>query len=311
MALQHTLYGVDWDGIPTLAHPIKNAEVTELPAYVMKNPLDRFVMSELQVLIAKVTEGFETYDMQRATRAIMDFMDDLTNWYVRRSRRRFWGSGIDEDKQAAYETLYRVLTDVSKLLAPFCPFVTENIFRLLTGKESVHLERMPTFERHLVAESLLVDMNKTKDLVNLGLSLRSKKKLRVRQPLASATIGESLDAYFMDILKEELNVKEILRADTSKIASRIAKPNARMIGPKFGKDVQRVITQAKLGRFEILPEGKIHVESDIAGESGWTLEPSEFEIAYEPAETAHVDVEGGFGTVIALDTVVSAELELE
>ena len=321
LTLKQGLYGHGPE-LPVAATRLKNAEVTELPSYVMKNPLDRFIVSEIQMLIAKHTEGFEKYDLQQATRAITEFMDDLTNWYVRRSRRRFWGAGIDEDKNAAYETLYRVLVDISKLLSPFCPFVSEYVFRLLTGKESVHLERMPNFERLLVAKDLLESMNQTKNLVNLGLSLRAKKKLRVRQPLASVTIGESLDAYFLEILKEELNVKEVIIADMSKIATKIAKPNARLLGPKFGKEVQAIILAAKMGYFEEKEDGKIVVKTapskqkNILEELGveakeFTLEPGEFEMAYEPMEGSLIDVEGGFGTIVAMDTVVTDSLRLE
>lgn len=228
---------------------LHNCEIAELPARVMNNPLDKFILGELQTLVAKVSDAFETYDLQKGTRAIVDFFDDLTNWYVRRSRRRFWETGMTDDKKNAYDTLYRVLVDVSKVLAPFAPFVSEHVYRTLTGKESVHLELFPNFERCAVSTGLLSDMKKAKDLVALGLALRSKAKLRVRQPLARLITGEDFDAYYRDILKEELNVKEVVVEDMAKIARKVVKPNARMIGPRLGGKVQAVIQAAKTGNF--------------------------------------------------------------
>lgn len=283
---------------------LHNCEIAELPVRVLSNPLDKFILGELQTLIAKVNDAFETYDLQKGARAIVDFLDDLTNWYVRRSRRRFWDNGMTADKRNAYDTLYRVLVDVSKVLAPFAPFVSEHVFLTLTGKESVHLEMFPTFERCLVSENLLVNMKKAKDLVALGLAVRSKAKIRVRQPLSRLIIGENLEAYYLDILKEELNVKEVVFEDMAKIARKVVKPNARLIGPKFGKDVQAVIIAAKSGIFEELEGGRIGV-----GE--FVLEPGEFEVAYEPLDVTGLVVEGGYGTVVALDTVVTDELRIE
>lgn len=296
-----------------------NAELAHFPAVRTDNPLDRFILGELQTLIAKVTDSLETYDLQRATRAIVDFMDDLTNWYVRRSRRRFWESGMSTEKTAAYETLYRVLADLTRVLAPFCPFVSESIYRSLTGKESVHLSLFPEFERTLVSRSLLSDMKKTKDLVTLGLAVRGREKIRVRQPLGRALIGETLDEYYLSILKDELNIKEITVADMSVIARKICKPNARLIGAKFGKAVQEIIREAKAGNFTELENGGVYIPptpltkgGSDEGAGGFTLEPGEFEIAYEPLEAVSgLAVEGGFGTVIAIDTTISEELKLE
>lgn len=283
---------------------LHNCEIAELPARVLSNPLDKFILGELQTLVAKVSDAFESYDLQKGTRAIVDFLDDLTNWYVRRSRRRFWDNGMTDDKKNAYDTLYRVLVDVSKVLAPFAPFVSEHVFKTLTGKESVHLEMFPTFERCMVSQHLLADMKKAKDLVALGLAVRSKAKIRVRQPLSRLIIGENLEPYYLDILKEELNVKEVVVEDMSKIARKVVKPNARLIGPKFGKDVQAVILAAKSGIFSELEGGRIGV-----GE--FVLEPGEFEVAYEPLDVTGLAVEGGYGTVVALDTVVTDSLRIE
>lgn len=305
-ALNRHLRSLDHEEAFRGVRGLHNCEIAELPVRPLANPLDKFILGELQTLVAKVNDAFETYDLQKGARAIVEFLDDLTNWYVRRSRRRFWESGMPDDKKNAYDTLYRVLVDVSKILAPYAPFVSEHVFRVLTGKESVHLELFPQFERCLVSQSLLSSMKKAKDLVALGLAVRSKAKIRVRQPLSRIVIGESLGQYYLDILREELNVKEVVVEEASKIAKKIVKPNARLIGPKFGKDVQSVIMAAKSGIFEELEGGRI-------GVGDFVLEPGEFEIAYEPLEDggSGLAVEGGYGTVVALDVTVTEELRIE
>lgn len=186
------------------------------------------------------------YRIAEAARPIARFMDNLTNWYIRRSRKRFWRSENDSDKLEAYDTLFEVLTTVCKVLAPFTPFVTEHIFRNLTGRRSVHLENFPVGVPGMVIHSINDQFDSAAKLVNLGLAWRGKKNLRVRQPLLSATIGEKLEPYFIEIIKEELNVKEVkVLSSSDAIAKKICKPNGKLIGPKFGKDVQAVIKEAK------------------------------------------------------------------
>jgi len=188
----------------------------------------------------------DTYEVTEATRPIVKFMDNLTNWYIRRSRKRFWKSENDGDKIQAYETLYEVLVTLCKVMSPFTPFVTEHIYKNLTGEESLHLTDFPIADLSLVDTELNEDMALVQKIINLGLSLRTRQKIRVRQPLQSISIGEKLSEYYKEIIKEELNVKEILIVDSSSIAQKICKPNGRLIGPKFGKEVKEIIAQAKI-----------------------------------------------------------------
>lgn len=125
------------------AYVLANAELFHMPVTPVTNELDRWIISRLDRLTATVAGGFEAYDLQIPTRAITEFMDDLTNWYVRRSRRRFWKSENDGDKMEAYETLYSVLVTLTKVMAPITPMISEAVYRGLTGGESVHLERFP------------------------------------------------------------------------------------------------------------------------------------------------------------------------
>ncbi len=285
-------------------HGIGNAEYVDFPTRKLSNPLDVWVYSRLERLKASVAGGFESYDLQIPTRAIAEFMDDLTNWYVRRSRRRFWKSENDSDKFEAYETLYHVLITLTKIIAPITPMIAEAVYRWLTSKESVHLERYPHIHRALMFDHLESDMKRARDIITLWLALRSEKKIRVRQPLKSITLGESIDPFFEEIIKEELNVKTIQIENMSNVAIKICKPNARLIGPRFMWAVQAIITQAKSGNFIELPNGRIQV-----GE--YLLEEGEFEIAYEPIEWVSLDVMSGSGLVIAMDTTLTNELILE
>jgi len=283
---------------------IGNCEVVKLFAHPITNKLDTWIISRLNRLVATVVGGFEAYDLQIPTRAITEFMDELTNWYIRRSRRRFWKSENDGDKLGAYETLYHVLVTLTKVMAPITPMISEAVYRGLTGAESVHLERFPEFSRTSIFPTLDADMNRVREIITLGLALRWQKKIRVRQPLASITIGEPLSEYFQEIICEELNVKEVKIEDMSHVARKICKPNAKLIGAKFWKAVQDIIREAKAGNFSELDAGQIQVGEYI-------LENWEYEIAYEPIEWVSLDVMSGSGMVVAMDTEITKELELE
>jgi isoleucyl-tRNA synthetase len=140
-------------------------------------------------------------------------MDNLTNWYIRRSRKRFWKSENDGDKLEAYETLYTALVELTKIIAPFMPFISEHMYKELTGEKSVHLTDFPTYDESLIDEKLNSDTDKVQKIITLGLAWRANQKIRVRQPLKSITITEVLDDYNIEIIKEELNVKEVLVVD--------------------------------------------------------------------------------------------------
>lgn len=267
------------------------------------NPLDVWIISETNTLVVDVTSGMETYEITDATKPIVKFMDNLTNWYIRRSRKRFWKSENDGDKLEAYETLYEVLVTVSKVVAPFMPFVTEEIYKNLTQAESVHLADFPVADSWLIDEQLNTDMAMSRKIITLGLSLRTAQKIRVRQPLLSISTWEHLSDYYKDIIKEELNVKEVLEVDSTSIAQKICKPNGRLIGPKFGKNVKEIISRAKSGNYEEIDENTVKVWEFV-------LEWDEFEIAYVTEGEAD-NIESGFGMVIAMDLEVTQELKIE
>lgn len=179
------------------------------PTDQLTNPLDQWIVSRLHQLIAHVEQGMDDYDIPTAVKPILPFIEDASNWYVRRSRRRFWKSDEIDDKNNAYRTLHYVLTQLSLVLAPFTPFLAEELYQKLTGGESVHLLDWPTAGR--VNELVVSDMEQLREYVNIGLGIRAKERQKVRQPLASVTVpsvGTTFD--YTDILKDELNVKDVV-----------------------------------------------------------------------------------------------------
>lgn len=180
----------------------------EDPSAECKNPLDQWIVSRMHQLVSEVETNMERYDIPNAVKPILPFIEDASNWYVRRSRRRFWKSEDDGDKAMAYRTLHYVLVRLSYVMAPFTPFLAEELFQKLTGGESVHLEDwLPAGH---VNELVVKDMEEVRDYVNQGLSLRAANRIKVRQPLASVTVPRLGDfVNYEDILTEELNVKTV------------------------------------------------------------------------------------------------------
>jgi isoleucyl-tRNA synthetase len=186
-------------------------------AKVSENILDRWLLSELQVLIEKMTEELEKYKPAQAARLIAPFVDDLSNWYIRRSRKRFWKNENDNDKNAAYQTLHTVLVELSKLMAPFTPFIAEEMYRNLTSEESVHLAEWPKITEKLLDQELSMQMKELRNIINVGLQKRSEAGIKVRQPLNLIVVNQVLEEklfleeikknYFIDVLLEELNIK--------------------------------------------------------------------------------------------------------
>jgi isoleucyl-tRNA synthetase len=179
------------------------------PSEHLDNALDQWVVSRMHQLTAEIEKHLDAYDIPNAVKPILPFIEDASNWYVRRSRRRFWKSGDDTDKNNAYRTLHYILVQLSQVLAPFTPFLAEELYQKLTGGESVHLLDWPKAGH--VNELVVQDMETVREYVNTGLSLRAKERQKVRQPLASVTVptlGQFVD--FEDILTEELNVKKVI-----------------------------------------------------------------------------------------------------
>lgn len=266
--------------------------------------LDNYVLSELEILNRDVTKHLDQYEVNVAMKQFADFLETLNNWYIRRSRKRVWSEDKrDDSKLAFYYTIHTVLTKVAKLLCPFCPFITEVVWERLLNKESVHLEDWPEFDEKLIDNELSINIQTVRDVISAGLSLRAKEKIRVRQPLKSVSIvlnkGVDISNYH-NAIKGELNVKEIIYVDDeTQIATRSASVNAREIGPKFGKDTQKIIQGLKKGDFSENSDGSFAV-------AGFSV-PGEFvSIQFKPK--SGMLVESTEAVVIALDSDITAEL---
>jgi isoleucyl-tRNA synthetase len=188
-----------------------NGELAD-PTEHLDNPLDQWIVSRVHQLINEVEKNMDVYDIPNAMKPILPFIEDASNWYVRRSRRRFWKAGDNDDKNNAYQTLHYVLVHLSMVLAPFTPFLAEELYQKLTGGESVHLLNWPQVGH--INELVVNEMETVRDYVNQGLSIRAKEHQKVRQPLASVivpSLGKFVD--FEDILCEELNVKKVKLGD--------------------------------------------------------------------------------------------------
>jgi isoleucyl-tRNA synthetase len=206
--------------------------------------MDRWLLAKMNSVVVEVTSQMDKYDITKAMNALSDFLtEDVSNWYVRLNRRRFWKEGDDNDKFSAYCTLQEIMIAISHLMAPVAPFMSDRIYRELTGEESVHLSRMPDFDPNLEDKELENKMALTRKVVELGRNLRTKHNLKVRQPLAQIMV-QSKEDVFIDLILAELNVKEYKVIDASEeIVKKKIKVNFRKIGPIFGKNVPKAAAE--------------------------------------------------------------------
>lgn len=176
----------------------------------VQNLLDKWMISELHMLIKEFNGYMENYELHKASRLLPPFVDNLSNWYIRRSRKRFWKSENDGDKNEAYQTLHYVLVELSKVMAPFTPFVSEEIYKNLTGEESVHLCDFPVADENLIDDKLNEEMTRTREMISIGLQKRAIARIKVRQPLQRVKIKYGIEnEELLQIIKEELNVKNV------------------------------------------------------------------------------------------------------
>jgi isoleucyl-tRNA synthetase len=283
--------------------------------------LDRWILSRLDALVGDVRQALDGYDAQRATRAIEAFVDDLSNWYVRRNRRRFWKGELDEDKRAAYETLHRVLVDLARVMAPFVPHLADALWQNLVtavqpeAPDSVHLADFPQVAAGRRDAGLEESVSLARRVVGLGRTARSASELRTRQPLATARVklpaaaGGSLsadrsvaDELSREVL-DELNVKELqVLTDESEMVERTLYPLLPVVGPRHGKAVAAIMAAARTGEWRLLDDGR-------AEAGGVTLAADEFRLTARARPGHEVAEEGDL--LVALDTQLTPELLAE
>ena len=304
---------------------IDNFNYSEAEIPLNERPeIDRWILSELHTLIKVVDAAYADYEPTKATRAISHFVqENLSNWYVRLCRRRFWKGDYAQDKIAAYQTLYTCLITVSKLGAAVAPFFMDKLYQDLTRTtqsekyDSVHLSKFPEYVENFVDKSLESRMEKAQVISSLVLSLRKKEMIKVRQPLQKIMIP-ALDAVFRaeieavsDLILAEVNVKEIaLLDDASGILVKQIKPNFKALGPRFGKDMSLIAKEIQSFTTEQINE------LDKAGTLDIVITGKTVNLSLEDVEITSQDIEGWLvananGITVALDITISSELKKE
>lgn len=268
--------------------------------------LDRYILAKLHNLVAGVTDALDDTDIARACDEVRWFCDVLTNWYVRRSRQRFWEG--DEAHPEAFNTLYTVLEALTRVTAPLLPMLSEVIWRGLTGERSVHLADFPAADDFPADNDLVTTMDSMRGVCSATNSIRKAHKLRNRLPLPKLTVAMANSqqlATFADIIRSEVNVKELsLTDDVDSIGTFEVVVNAKIAGPRLGKDVQKAIKAVKAGNYERTDHGTVIAD-------GVELQPDEFTerlVAADPTATAQID---GVDGLVLLDAHVTEELEAE
>jgi isoleucyl-tRNA synthetase len=270
--------------------------------------LDRYILGKTAELVRAIEAAMDRLDLAAACDALPPFIEALNNWYIRRSRERFWRSEKDADKQAAYDTLYTVLITLTRAMAPFLPFLTEQVHRALSNGESVHLQDWPDASAFAVDAALVERMDLARAVASAAASIRTTKNLRNRLPLRRLTVAHpkrDLLGPLRAVIAEEANVKEIVFADDpSAYGSEVLVVNPRIVGKRIGPAMKDVLAASKAGLWKKLGDGSIEV-------AGQRIEAAEYEIRFQPKEGLAAAPFDGSAGVVVLDTTVDAELERE
>jgi len=244
-----------------------------------REEIDKWLLSRYNSLLKIVTEGYEEYDLNKVVRSITNFVsDDLSNWYIRRCRNRFWESTLDDSKKAVYITTYEVLVGLSKIIAPIVPFISEEIYTKLTGEDSVHTSEYPLYDETLIDLKLEEKMTLVKNLISMGRMIREESKIKVRTPLSEAIIDKKVYDKISDLvplIKEELNVKDIVsEEDLTKYMNLSVKPNYKEVGRIFGaklKDYEAFLNNIDLNE---LNRGEVKFEDTIITDNMYEIKIS-------------------------------------
>ncbi len=280
--------------------------------YENRPELDRWIISKYNKLVKDVTESMDQYDHMRTVRAINEFItEDLSNWYIRRARRRFYAETLDDDKKSVYATTYEVLVGVSKLMAPIAPFISDEIYTKLTGDTTVHTALFPEYNEKLIDETVEERMDLVKTLVNLGRGTREQERLKVRQPLAEVIVDGKYENLIKDLtglIIEELNVKAVtFENNLDKYMNFSIKPNFRTAGPVLGKNIKAF--GQKIAEFDAkdiiakLAEGPIEI---AIGDEKYEITEDFLDVRITAKEGFVVGMENNIFTI--LDTTLTDEL---
>ena len=274
--------------------------------------IDKWLLSKYNTLIKEVTQAYEEFDLNKVVKPIVEFLnEDLSNWYIRRNRRRFWKGELDASKLAVYKVTYDVLVGVSKLIAPIAPYISEEIYTNLTGEESVHLSSWPVYDEGLVDEKLENKMDLVRDLISLGRNAREEANIKIRQPLSKVLLdskNREVIGNLTELIKEELNVKEVtFIADSSEYLEYTVKPNFKEVGKIFGKNVNDFAKLLSTFTKEDIDnvDGKV-IELN---EESYSLNKDMLDIRVSSKEG--YDAVSDSKNFIILDTTVTEELKYE
>ena len=292
---------------------IDNVNINECNIdYEDREEIDKWLLSKYNKLVKYVTESYEKYDLNLVVKAITSFVsDDLSNWYIRRNRDRFWKSVMDNSKKAVYRTTYEVLVGLSQICAPIIPFTTEELYRNLTGEKSVHLSDFPKYNEEYINEEIETKMDLVRDLISLGRNVREEAKIKVRQPISEVIIdgkNKEIIADLVDLIKEELNVKEVVfKDDLSEFMSLSVKPNFKEVGKLLGskmKEFTTVLVNLTIDEVNSLNNGE-NITIKLDG-SDFVVEPYMVEIRYNAKEGFNVATLNN--NFIILNTTLTDEL---
>ena len=284
--------------------------------YADRPELDRWIISKYNNLIRTVTEEMDRYDHMKSVRTINEFVnEDLSNWYIRRARRRFWAEDLDDDKKSVYATTYEVLVGLSKMIAPFAPFISDEMYQNLTGEESVHLAYFPKADESLIDEKVEERMDLVRTLVCLGRGTREKERIKVRQPLMEILVDGKYQPIIEDLtplIMEELNVKKVVfESKLDEYMDYALKPNFKVAGPVLGKNIKAfgaALAQADAAETvaKLETDGKLTME--IGGESV-EITDEMVDVKISAKEGFAVAMENNVFTI--LDTTITPELVKE
>ena len=284
--------------------------------YVDRPELDRWIISKYNNLIKAVIAEMDRYDHMKAVRTINEFVnEDLSNWYIRRARRRFWGEELDDDKKSVYATTYEVLVGVSKLIAPFAPFISDEMYQNLTGEESVHLAFFPKADESLIDTKVEERMDLVRDLVGLGRGTREKERIKVRQPLNEIMVDGKYEGIISDLtplIMEELNIRKVVfESKLDEYMNYSLKPNFKVAGPMLGKNIKAfggALAKADAAATVAALEADGKITMDLNGEAVEVTKDM-VEVKITAKEGFAVAMENNIFTI--LDTTITPELAQE
>lgn len=284
-------------------------------AYQDREDIDLWLLSKYNHLVKNVRSAFDEYDLNKVVHYLSSFVsEDLSNWYIRRNRNRFWGSELNNSKKAVYITTYEVLVGLSKLIAPITPFIAEELYRNLTNEKSVHLTDYPHYDASLINDALEYKMDMVREIISVGRYVREEAKIKVRQPLSKALIdgkNKELLKDLVPLMEEELNIKDIIFADDLNDYMIVSvKPNFKVAGKIFGSNMKLYQTRLETLTMEEIKalQNNEKINLEIADQN-YEIDASLVDIRFTAKEGYNVGMSNG--NFIILDTTITDELKME